>query len=173
MVIDVTGQRKKEGKREKMPGRPHKPTQLKVIEGNRGKRPLPENEPKPRPKAPGCPDVLDAEAKSLWRTLAPKLEKIGLLCETDGEQFASMCQIRSRLFGIFDRIKNIDLELKTEIDPEKVVLLGKEKSSLMKQERLYATIFRGFASEFGLSPRGRVGLTVGKEPDDDGTDLLS
>ena len=49
-----------------MAGRP-KPTNLKLIEGNPGKRPLPGNEPKPKPKAPSMPSDLDYQAKKTWK----------------------------------------------------------------------------------------------------------
>ena len=45
-------------------GRKPKPTALKVLEGNPGKRPLNENEPKPENKAPRCPSWLEQEAKN-------------------------------------------------------------------------------------------------------------
>lgn len=37
-------------------GKKPKPTNLKILEGNPGKRPLNLNEPKPIPIAPECPD---------------------------------------------------------------------------------------------------------------------
>ena len=54
-----------------------KPTNLKVLEGNRSKLPPPKDEPKPRPTAPECPADIDPKAKKVWSRLAPKLEKLG------------------------------------------------------------------------------------------------
>ena len=136
-----------------MAGRP-KPTTLKLIEGNPGKRPLPENEPTPYPKAPKCPDDIDSGAQNVWKRLGPKLERLGLLTETDGDLFSMLCQIRSRLVWIHQEIDKGD---------------EKKRSFLLKEERLYSALLRQYATEFGLSPRGRVGLTVGGrevEPDD-------
>jgi phage terminase small subunit len=62
-----------------------KPTALKVLEGNRGKRKLPKNEPKPYPKVPDMPEGLDERAQETYKTLAPKLEKLGLLTEVTVE----------------------------------------------------------------------------------------
>ena len=39
-------------------GRKPKPTVLKELEGNPGRRPLNKNEPKPNKKAPRCPNVI-------------------------------------------------------------------------------------------------------------------
>ena len=130
-----------------------KPTKLKLIEGNPGKRPLPENEPKPYPKAPDCPSDIDAGARDVWNRLGPKLERLGLLTETDGDLFSMLCQIRSRLVWIHGEIDKKD---------------EKRVSFLLKEERLYSALLRQYATEFGLSPRGRVGLTAGGrevEPD--------
>ena len=135
-----------------MAGRP-KPTTLKLIEGNPGKRPLPENEPTPYPKAPECPDDIDSGAQDVWKRLGPKLERLGLLTETDGDLFSMLCQIRSRLVWIHQEIDKGD---------------EKKRSFLLKEERLYSALLRQYATEFGLSPRGRVGLTVaGREVESD------
>ena len=60
-------------------GRKPKPTALKLLEGNPGKRPLNDKEPKPQKKAPSCPKWLDPEAKKEWRRLASKMEMMGIL----------------------------------------------------------------------------------------------
>ena len=170
-----------------------KPTQLKVIEGNRGKRPLPENEPKPQPIAPEMPKELDAGAKKTWSRLSSIILPLGLLTEADGDLFAALCQTRSRLLQIWTRLKKITTEtnfnkrelkkIETGEDPdaslgaviiENIATLKSEQAYLMKEERLYFAAFRKFASDFGLSPRARVGLTVqGDDDKDEGRDLLS
>ena len=48
-------------------GRTPKPTAIKQLEGNPGKRQLNTNEPKPKQKAPTCPKWLDDEAKKEWK----------------------------------------------------------------------------------------------------------
>ena len=49
-----------------------------------------------------------------------------------------------------------------------------ERAFFMKEERLYSQVFRMQAAEFGLTPRGRVGLAVvgGGDPDE-GAELLT
>ena len=58
-------------------GRKPKPTALKKLEGNPGKRPLNELEPMPQVTMLRCPNWLEPEAKKEWRRLAPVL--IGLV----------------------------------------------------------------------------------------------
>lgn len=51
--------------------------------------------------------------------------------------------------------------------------LKSERAFFMKEERLYLSIFRQQASEFGLTPRGRSGLSVGTMDKDEGSNLLT
>ena len=180
-----------------MAKRPYKPTKLRALEGGRSnslKKPgkVLEKEPQPRPVAPKCSPDIDTQAKKVWKDLAPKLERIGLLTETDGDMFAILCQIRSRLVFIIKRIKTIDKglprlekELFGVVGDSKEVLAQKadlyqtitsmrgEKVFLMKEERLYSANFKSYAGEFGLSPRSRVGLVIGADSEGDGEDLLT
>ena len=80
-------------------GRKPTPTAIKELEGNPGKRPLNQNEPKPKKTAPSCPKWLDKEAKKEWRRLAAKMEQMGVLSEVDMAAFAgysrygSLCRL--------------------------------------------------------------------------------
>lgn len=158
-----------------MTNRP-KPTALKVLEGNRGKRPLPEDEPRPDAVEPSMPSDLDATAKRIWKELAPKLVKIGLLTELDGDEFASLCQIASRLRSIrgFIKKENKTLSQQTERPaPDGGVYYEQKPSHYVGMELKYYDALRKYAADFGLSPRGRTGLQVGLSKKEDGDDLLS
>ncbi|WP_337531429.1 phage terminase small subunit P27 family, partial [Zhenhengia sp.] len=78
------------------PGRKPKPTSLKVLEGNPGKRALNDTEPKPEKKAPKCPTWLNKEAKKEWKRIATELEALGILTEVDMAAFAGYCQAYAR-----------------------------------------------------------------------------
>ena len=58
-------------------GRKPKPTALKVLEGNPGKRPMNMNEPVPPKGTVKCPAWLEPEAKKEWKRLASSLEAMG------------------------------------------------------------------------------------------------
>ena len=64
-------------------GRKPKPTAVKQLEGNPGKRQLNANEPKPAARAPSCPKWLEDDAKKEWRRLAKQMEQLGILTEVD------------------------------------------------------------------------------------------
>lgn len=77
-------------------GRKPKPTAIKVLEGNPGKRNLNTLEPKPIAKAPRCPAWLEDEAKKEWKRIAKQLENLGILTEIDMTSFAAYCQAYAR-----------------------------------------------------------------------------
>ena len=74
-------------------GRKPRPTELRVIEGNPGNRPIPPTVKPPIPSRPQSPPAhLTTEAKSEWKRLAPVIHKIGLLTAMDRAVFAAYCQ---------------------------------------------------------------------------------
>lgn len=77
-------------------GRPRKPTSLKLIEGTSNPGRIPKNEPKPAPVKPRIPGYLRGEGKKHWNELAPKLERLGILTEVDGDTLGTYCDAYHR-----------------------------------------------------------------------------
>ena len=140
----------------------HKPTKLKALEGNRGHRPPPQNEPEPDGAIPGRPGNLNKTAGKYWDEYTPMINRIGLLTEVDGTAFATLCQIMARLDYIYGKINSIEKQLGVDdIDVEEKVVLEKRMEYFWKEERHYTPLKAKLSGDFGMHPRGRVGLTVG------------
>ena len=75
-----------------MRGPAPKPTALRILEGNPGKRPLPQNEPQPQGDAV-MPDWLRPGAVKLWNEYAPLLTQLGVLTVADSEAFGQWCSL--------------------------------------------------------------------------------
>jgi P27 family predicted phage terminase small subunit len=75
-----------------MRGRKPKPTALRLLSGNAGKRPLPQGEPHLEAIAPACPEWLDQDAKREWRRLVGPLDAAGVITRGDRAVFAGYCQ---------------------------------------------------------------------------------
>lgn len=150
-------------------GRPRKPTNLKLLHGNPGKRALPENEPKPKPIAPACPSWINTGGKKMWKRLAPELERMGLLTNVDGEAFAAACHN----YGLWVECERF---FKEKIrDPETgednprgrtYVYINNggganitERPEVKIGQRALAD-FRAFCTEFGLTPASRTRIDV-------------
>ena len=50
-----------------------KPTMLKILDGNPGKRPISKREPKPTTGIPSMPSILRREAKAEWKRLVAEM----------------------------------------------------------------------------------------------------
>src|SRR5262245_51337712 len=136
-----------------MRGRIPKPTQLRVIEGNPGKRPLPANEPKPQTGVPSCPKGLPPEAKKEFHRVSHELTLLGLLTRVDRAALTSYALAWNRL-----------LEAEGHLSVEGSVITGRGGEAVKSPWHVIATqsmeAVRRFAQEFGLTPSSRTRLTV-------------
>ena len=74
-----------------------KPKSIRVMEGNRSRRPLPTNEPRPLAGEPDMPAHLDREARKEWKRLVPILLAMRVLTVADGVALGNLCQAYSML----------------------------------------------------------------------------
>ena len=74
-----------------MRGRRPKPTRLKMLTGNPGKRPLNTSEPRPDVAIPECPSELGPVARREWDRLAGDLAALRLLTNLDRAALAAYC----------------------------------------------------------------------------------
>jgi P27 family predicted phage terminase small subunit len=77
-------------------GRKPKPTHLRLVTGNPGKRALPKAEAKVVPALPSPPPHLSDEAKVEWGRISEDLFKVGLLSGIDRAALAAYCQAYGR-----------------------------------------------------------------------------
>jgi P27 family predicted phage terminase small subunit len=129
-------------------GRKPKPTALKTLEGNPGKRQLNTNEPKPVSKAPSCPKWLEEDAKKEWRRLAKQMEQLGILTEVDMAAFAGYCQAYARWKAAEEFITKHGAIVKTPSGYWQQV----PQVSIAQQ---YLKDMQKFAEQFGLTPASR------------------
>jgi len=142
-------------------GRKPKPTAIKVLEGNPGKRTLNEHEPKPEKKAPRCPSWLDQEAKKEWRRMAKQLEDLGILTEVDMAAFAGYCQAYARWKEAEEFITKHGTIVKTPSGYWQQV-------PQVSIAQTYLKIMTRFCEQFGLTPsaRSRIVADKGNEAED-------
>jgi len=137
-----------------MAGRKPKPTKLKLLQGNPGKRPLNDAEPQPENIAPECPDWLDDISKSKWESVAPELERIGVLTKIDGATLAAYCKNYGRWVAAEKTLT--DKGTTYESDTAKGTIVRVRPELKIAEEAMRQ--MRAFASEFGLTPSSRSRL---------------
>lgn len=141
-----------------------------MLQGNAGKRALPENEPKPKPLAPDRPSWLTHEGRREWDRIAPELEKLGLLTVVDGAALAAYCQAYEIMVQAKRELRaHMREHKKTTITyVNKFGAANEVPHPAVKMFRDAAATMRSFLTEFGLTPASRVRLAVPQqeEPDD-------
>ncbi len=137
-------------------GRKPKPSAVKELEGNPGKRPLNAAEPMPAKKAPPCPKWLEPEAKKEWRRLSKQLEQIGVLTEVDQAAFASYCQAYARWKEAEEFITQHGTIVKTPSGYWQQV-------PQVSIAQTYLKIMNKIAEQFGLTPSARSRITAGAD----------
>lgn len=79
-----------------MRGRKPKPTHLKLVTGNPGRRKLNAAEPMPESRLPKPPAFLSDEAKVEWGRVSEELYNLGILTGIDRAALAAYCQAYAR-----------------------------------------------------------------------------
>ncbi len=134
-------------------GRKPKPTALKLLEGNPGKRPLNTKEPKPEKKAPRCPSWLEPEAKKEWKRMSKTLEAMGVLTQVDGAAFAGYCQAYARWKEAEEFLSKHGTIFKT---PSGYI----QQVPQVSIAQTYLKVMKDFCSEFGLTPAARTRIQI-------------
>ena len=141
-------------------GRKPKPTALKILEGNPGKRLLNENEPIPPKGNIKCPTWLLPEAKKEWKRLAPSLEAMGVLTMADLTAFEGYCQAYARWKEAEAFITQHGSIFQTPSGYVQQVPQVSIAQTNMK-------IMLKFCEQFGLTPSARSRIVGGENSDEE------
>lgn len=130
-------------------GRRPKPTALRVLEGNRSKRPLPAFEPTPEVAAPECPPHLKGEARAEWDRITEELEKLGMVSRLERGALAAYCQCWARWVDAEEKLEQFGLLVRSPNGypmPSPYVAIANKAMDQM----------RAFLIEFGMTPASRT-----------------
>jgi P27 family predicted phage terminase small subunit len=128
-----------------MRGRRPKPTRLKVLTGNPGKRPLNSTEPRPEASVPSCPDELGETARREWNRLVGELASLKLLTNFDRAALAAYCGAYALWAESTEAIQKYGVMIKS---PSGYPVQSPYVSVANRQ----AEIMMRIASEFGFTP---------------------
>lgn len=151
-----------------MAGRKPKPTSLKKLAGNPGKRPLNKAEPRPPAASIRAPKGrLPKDALRLWRILAPLLNGMGVLTAADLPALEMTCLhfavARAALNEMLvdGRVEAEDDEGRRYVVSEGIAVTAEGIGGIKKHPaasvfRENSQTFRMYLTEFGLTPAARV-----------------
>jgi P27 family predicted phage terminase small subunit len=137
-----------------MRGRKPKPTVLKTIEGNPGKRRLNNREPEPPAGVPDCPEELDDVARAEWFRTAGVLKEMKLLSRADRTALLVYCTAYSRWVEAQAQVKKFGAIVKSPLKGFPM------KSPYLCVADQAAELMRKFMVEFGLTPSAHSRIRV-------------
>ena len=150
-----------------MPGPPKKPTKLKIIEGNPGKKRLNKNEPEPRNIMPYAPAHLCDDAVKEWTRICEGLHHMGLLTEVDRNALGAYCSS----FALWAQSWRVLNEM-ASTGKLGAGLMIKTTNGNMIQNPLVGTAnvaardMVRYAAEFGLTPAARARIDINPSGED-------
>src|ERR1700712_4379922 len=136
-----------------MRGRRPKPTRIKFLTGNPGKRALNRNEPRPEATLPDCPPELGPSAQREWTRLVGELSKLSLITNLDRAALASYCGAYALRAEATEAIHKFGTMVKS---PSGYPM----QSPYIAIANRQAEIMMRIASEFGFTPASRSRISV-------------
>lgn len=159
-----------------VPGPPGKPTKIKELEGNRGKRQLPTHEPNPTNAMPACPSFIKGAARKEWQRLAPELLILGLLTRVDRAALAGYCIAWGQLEEVeqelarmkrsgrdLAKLKKRNPAMKVDISNGMVSITSNGNAiiePLLSVRKQAMEQMHKFLTEFGMTPASRTRVTA-------------
>lgn len=135
-----------------------KPSALRALEGNPGRRNR--SEPRPTPAAPPRPAWLCPVGAAKWDQLVPELSRLGLLTLVDGDVLAAYCQTWADYLWAVEELKRTGRTYKAVsgyMGPHPAVAIQRDaRASLIK-----------LGASFGMDPASRARFSVAPPEESD------
>jgi len=136
-------------------GRKAQPTQLKVVRGNPGKRPLNDSEPQLDITIPDAPDFLSDTAKEHWSDIVIHLHDARIMTALDADALSLYCEAYSRWVEANEKIKLHGMVVKSPSGyPMQTPYLSVSNKAFDQMKSIMV--------EFGMTPSSRSKIQVSK-----------
>jgi len=149
-----------------MKGRKPKPSHLKLITGNPGKRPINEKEPKVARSRPSAPAHMSDRAREAWGYVSGLLDRMGVLSEVDAVALEMLCETYADYLAARDELESFGSNYYGTATAAGDTMHRAHPAVAQKNDA--DRRLRGWLSEFGMTPSARSRVnTDGKAHEDD------
>lgn len=124
------------------------PTQLKLVQGITRKARINLDEPQAREGLPECPDGASAEVRAIWNYTVDQLDHMKVLTMADRDTLYAYCEAVATHRQACRIVARDGLIVEGQMG-------GPAKHPIAQVVRDQATLIRGLAQEFGLTPSAR------------------
>lgn len=146
----------------KQGGRKRTPTHLKIVNGNPGKRPLPENEPQPQKGIPDPPEHLTDAQRAAWQRFGEALHQVGVLTRLDDVNLELLCSTYvSYCDAIANESKTGPVWIKAPDDPKDFPKFVYSPYWVIKNKAMKQLL--SLLTEFGMTPSSRSKVQIAKD----------
>lgn len=135
-----------------MAGRRPKPTHLRIVGGNAGRRPLPNNEPKPPRSIPSAPAHLSGDAHVAWGRLTVLLDRMGVLTEADAYALERLAELYVEVVDLTAVLRDRGRVYETVTETGSTIFRPRPEAAMLADADRR---FRAYMIEFGLTPAAR------------------
>lgn len=151
-------------------GRNRKPTALKKVEGNRGRRALNKNEPVPPPIAPDVdPKALIGKLnpleQSFWNRIFPIVSAMRVMTSADVTALEQLCRFLAEEHECTALLSRMGRLLPKKNEEGQVIGVALNPAARLRSDA--ARHVRSYLAVFGLGPAFRSALAVEKPNSDD------
>ncbi len=144
-------------------GRPPKPTRLKILQGNPGRRPLNKNEPRPQPlDLPKPPEHMHQMGKELWNEVVPELCRVRLLTRLDLPLLELFCESYAKFRQADEFIREHGEQFAVTNQRGEIQVVRENPAVSIRRNCVAA--MNKIGQELGLSPASRSRFVVPEVP---------
>ena len=138
------------------PGTKPKPKALRLLQGEKKKSRINQNEPEPEIKTPTCPEWIGGTARKEWDRIINELEPLGYLTEMDRAALTAYCDSYGRWADASVILRKEGLIIRTETER----IVQNPALAIIAQA---LKEMKGFLVEFGMTPSSRTRIVSPKK----------
>lgn len=150
-----------------MAGRKPKPTALKKLQGNPGKRELNAREPQAPRGVPACPEFLTERGRRGWASLAPTLDEMGVLTMADATALSLLCDAWAEYLDAREVVNGEGMTYATRTEGKDGAdgsVMYRKRPEVEIAQDAWRRVMKALA-EFGLTPSSRSRIKLPGLPD--------
>lgn len=137
-------------------GRPRKPTELKLLQGNPGKRAIVKSVSCEAKSEAASTMELSGYSLEYWRYLKPILEKTGVLTEADSTELTMLCQTWGKYREAFEQLQGEPFVVTSDKG-------APYQNPLVGVCNAYRDAVQKMLIQFGMTPVARSSVDVKRE----------
>jgi P27 family predicted phage terminase small subunit len=152
-----------------MRGRKPKPSHLKLVTGNPGKRPINQREPEPPRSRPSAPAHISVKAREYWGFVVGELDRMGVVTSIDALAIEMLCEAYADYQEASQTIIEFGSKYYETVNATGGIMYRSHPAVAVRVDA--DRRIKGWCAEFGMTAAARTRIqTGGKQKEHDPAD---